>query len=181
MTASWASQYRTLTTLETAADDGYGVRFVRDAAANINNYVYYSGPRTLLAIPCIPPWSSHDSTATERVIAQFCPMRVPQPYDRIAVSVGMKRTSGAGTITWKMYLDKQRYDGGGVLDTTELSPDYKTCSFVCDSDADTHPVPQLAEFYRSGTGYVFMMLTATNSNAPTRGYISSLSFWEAML
>lgn len=175
-----SQQYRPLSSLEVAADDGYSVRALRDGAANVNNAVYYACAQPYLAIPCIPPWYSHDSVTTERVIAQLCPWRVAQPYDSLAIGVGHQRSAGTGTVTWRVYVDKQRYTGGADLDTSGLSADYDVETFVCDSDSHDVPVPALATVRRSTSGYVFVLLTAQNEDASTRGLISAWSIWPAM-
>ena len=183
MAGTYAEQYRPITCYETGADDTFNVGAMRDQANNTNNATVYSFAHNILAIPCFPPWYSHDNTTDERVIAMFMGTRVPEPYNKLAWVVGHEKTTesaGDDTVTWKLYSSEWRYYGDGTMDTTTLSSNYGSSSIVSDAlAADAMPVPGTLDIVRSG-GMCHLVLTAQNENVSTRGCIKSISIWPVL-
>lgn len=176
-------QYRPISTDETGADDGYTPRILRDHADNIGNAEAYVFAHPVLAIPCFPPWYSHDNTTDERVVAMLAPVHVAQPYTKFAWTVCHEKTAedgGGGAVddvTWRLYTSEWRYYGDGTMDTTKLSAGYDVGTIVSDAlSTDEMPTPDTVDVQRSG-GMCHFVLTAENGSISTRGCIKSISIW----
>jgi hypothetical protein len=174
-------QYRPIASLETAADQGYSVRATRDQEENLNNAQIYVFANPIVNIPCIPAWYSFDNNDDENVIGMSAPVRIPEPYDKLAWISGNKRTSGTSDdIVWTLYSTGWRYYGDGIMDTTALSGDYDSTTITCSSG--THDVPAAAtlDVVRGVNGYCWLVLTAKNDTTSDRGYISTITVWPYM-
>lgn len=178
-------QYRPISSLEVSADDGYGVRTIIDHSRNVNNGVVYVFNHTILGMPCVPWWYSHDNTIEERVIAILCGTMIAQPYNKLAWSVCHNKTAETGAsdaVTWKLYSSKWQYYGDGTMDTTTLSPGYGSASVTSDTlSTDTVPAPSTLNVVRGADAWCWLTLTATNDNVSTRGCLKSISIWPVLV
>lgn len=172
MTAIYTKQYRPISDYEVSVDDALTVRAVRDTSDSINNYVRYiaSGVklRTWFCIPCV--FSADSTNTNENVTAIFCPVYVPARFNSFRVFAHTKRTTGAGTITWKVYSYYQPYTGPLIMDTTKIGQ-YDVMSWATNSDAwDDHT--DVGSHIKSGKD-VWFMLTSQNQSG-SRGKLGSL-------
>jgi len=170
-------QYQPVSTRETNTDDALSVRAYSDMADAVNNAHFHACCHKVRSSICFPSWKSWDSYTVEHVVAVFGPVSIPDGFSDLLWTLGHRRTAGAGTVYWRLYSSASRYYGTiETMDSTYLSTD-ALLDFIV-STADDHEVehsnPNLPASLIAGGGDLHMVLTATNSDASTRGEITTL-------
>ena len=170
-------QYQPVSTRETNTDDALSVRAYSDMGDAVNNAHFHACCHKVRASICFPSWKSWDAYAVEHVIAVFAPVSIPDGFSDLLWTLGHRRTAGASTVTWRLYSSGSRYKWTiGSMNSAYLSSDAWTNSIT--STADAHEVEHselnLPASLIAGGGDLHMVLTATNSDAGTRGEITTL-------
>lgn len=176
------NQYKPISNIETATDDGLTGRFCQDMADNLNNFAMYVGSHKLIGQVCVPEWRSHASTTEERVIWRSGPRRVPDGFTHGLVISHHYRISGSDSTIWKLYCAGWVYAGPALMDKTWLFPGYTTYTWTTSSGdlaRDAAEEDSSLELVRGPTGLTCFALTAANGDAATQSALTSLDVWPA--
>lgn len=186
MTITYTSQYRPLSTSETAAEDGLSIRAVCDLELALNNYQRYQGLTKAIGQCCLPHWASEDTADTDEnlLVPPFPPFVVPDAADSLSVSIGCyQSTTVGGKVTFRLYATTSLYQVSGiVLDATALVYGYTSVALECNtaSGVANHIIvhgqltnPKTLQ----GTGHVpvvYLVMTSQNDAGGERASVTSI-------
>lgn len=173
MTAYTDRQHFPVGTTETSSNDALSVRIYSDMADSCNQSKFRCNGKIRAQI-CWPHWVSRDNSIVEHVIAVMGPIWVPDGYSIVKWVIGHYRYSGAGTTEWALYVTTKLYAGDASTFNPLILPT-ETEHGTIDTLRDDHAIigGAIDITIQSVTGYVYLILTAKNSNTATRSAITT--------
>jgi len=184
MTVYYNEQYRPLTTIETAADDGLSVR-VQDLMLSINNAKAHAMAPDIINDAWPLAYGGglvgqvRAATQTNDVLMQFAPVRIPNGYTMLYASCCAKMAAGnSGSCTLRLYLGPAIFRGNmtsvATADLQSMGAHYATMTFTIDSTSSMVEVANVANPIYDG-GALHAVLTGQCSDEDEACDVMALS------
>ena len=168
-------QYRPVTTVETGENDPLSVRVYADIASAENNYKHLVGaPKR--GQPCFPYDESDDASTAEHVVKMLGPIYIPDGYSEMRIDACTRRSAGAASVTWTLYLTSQTYaDNRTPFSSASFIGVTSSTFFTTSSNGWKWATPTAGAKIFNDTslaGLYYVTVTAENGDASTRAEMS---------
>jgi hypothetical protein len=177
MTAITDKQYRPVSNIETAVNDGLSVRYCQDMAANINNYHIRVGNYKIWSDFFFPHQDGPAANDFDETVLRYLGKHyIPDGCNKLRIYGSGVRTAGTTEVQFRVYSSTNLYVGSSTFDSTILQNSASVTLVFDDTgnkEIETHALTIDAT---DSNGYIFLLLTGQNESgdATTEGDIYSM-------